>query len=166
MSLHPPLRRCWMKRGQRQRIPGAGPSEYLHVFGAYDWATGFVSYTTAPRKTTDSFVAFLEHLLAEYLHQKLILVMDNASYHRSAAAQATLSLYQDRLLVVWLPKYSPFLNPIERFWLHLKQFVVANRLHRSLDDVRGSLDTFMETQQNRWFHPDRLHFIENFRLVA
>lgn len=166
MSLHPPLRRCWMKRGQRKLVPGAGLSEHLHVFGAYDWATGFVSYTTATRKNTDSFVAFLEHVLAEYPHQKLVLVMDNASYHRSAAAQAALSLYADRLLVLWLPKYSPYLNPIERFWLHLKQFTVANHLYRSLDAVRLSLESFMETQQNRWFHPDRLYFIENFRLVA
>src|SRR5262249_16580111 len=155
-----------MKRGQRKIVPGAGPSQYLHVLGAYDWATGFVSYTTAERKNTDSFVAFLEHLLTEYQRQKLILVMDNASYHRSAAAQAALSLYEDRILVLWLPKYSPYLNPIERFWLHLKQFTVANRLHRSLDDLTLSLEQFMDSQQNRWFHPDRLLFIDNFRLVA
>jgi transposase len=155
-----------MKRGQRKLIPGAGVSEHLHVFGAYDWATGFVSYTIASRKNTDSFVTFLEHVLNEYVHQKLILVMDNASYHRSAAAQAALSLYADRLLVVWLPKYSPYLNPIERFWLHLKQFTVANHLHRSLDELRLSLDHFMQSQQNRWFHPDRLFFIENFRSLA
>jgi len=64
------------------------------------------------------------------------------------------------------PTYRPFLNPIERFWLHLKQFVVANRLHRSLVDLRLSLVTFFETQHNPWFHPDRLYFIDNFRLVA
>ena len=155
-----------MKRGQRILIPGAGPSQYLHVFGAYDWATGFVTYTTAPRKNSDSFVAFLEHVLAEYPHQKLVLVMDNASYHRSATAQAALSLFAERLLVVWLPKYSPYLNPIERFWLHLKHFTVANHLHRSLDELRLSLERFMESQQNRWFHPDRLHFVEHFQPLA
>lgn len=166
VSLHPPLRRCWIKRGQRKLIPGAGSSEHLHIFGAYDWASGFVTYTTTTRKNTDSFIAFLEHLLAEYQHQKLILVMDNASYHRSAAAQAALSLLADRLFVIWLPKYSPFLNPIERFWLHLKHFTVANRLHRSVDELRQSLVHFFEEQQNTWFHPDRLFFIENFRSVA
>lgn len=150
-----------MNRGQRKTIPGAGASEHLHVFGAYDWATGFVTYTTAKRKNTDSFVAFLEHVLSEYAHQKLILVMDNASYHRSSAAPAALSLYAERLLVVWLPKYSPYLNPIERFWLHLKQFTVANHLHRSLDELHLSLQRFMDTQQNRWFHPDRIYFIDN-----
>ena len=155
-----------MKRGKRKLIPGAGVSEHLHVFGAYDWATGFVSHTTARRKNSDSFIAFLEHVLSEYAHQKLILVMDNASYHHSAATQAALSLYADRLLVLWLPTYSPYLNPIERFWLHLKQFTVANHLHRSLDDLRLTLDRFMQSQQNRWFHPDRLFFIEHFRSPA
>lgn len=155
-----------MKCGQRKLIAGAGPSEHLHIFGAYDWASGFVTYTTSTRKNTDSFIAFLEHLLSEYQHQKLILVMDNASYHRSSAVQAALSLLSDRVLVLWLPKYSPFLNPIERFWLHLKQFTVANRLHRSLDDLRQSLEQFFEKQQNTWFHPDRMFFIENFRSVA
>lgn len=97
-----------MKRGQRKLIPGAGPSQSLHVFGAYDWDSGFVSYTTAPRKNTDSFVAFLEHLLSDYPHQKLILVMDNASYHRSATAQAALSLYADRVLVSGCRPTAPF----------------------------------------------------------
>jgi len=155
-----------MKRGQRKTIPGAGVSDHLHLFGAYDWATGFVTYTTSTHKNTDSFIAFLDHLLSEYQHQKLILVMDNASYHRSAAAQAALDLLSDRLLVFWLPKYSPYLNPIERFWLHLKQFTVANRLLRSLHDLRQSLDDFFDSQQNQWFHPDRLLFIDNFRRVA
>lgn len=166
VSLHPPLRRCWMQRGQRKTIPGAGTPEHLHVFGAYNWDSGFVTYTTARQKNSESFIAFLEHLLATYPHQHLVLVMDNASYHRSRTTQAALSLYEDRLLVVWLPKYSPFLNPIERFWLHFKQFTVANRLHRSLDDLHASVDAFMLSQQNVWHHPDRLLFADNFRLVA
>lgn len=155
-----------MKRGQRKHIPGAGPSQYLHVFGAYDWATGYVSHTTTARKNSDAFVAFLEHLIAEFPHQKLILVMDNASYHRSATARAALSVFADRIHVIWLPKYSPFLNPIERFWLHLKQFVTANHLHRSLDDLQLSLQRFMDTIQNHWFHPDRLLFHRYFRSLA
>ncbi|MDL1885923.1 hypothetical protein FBR01_20070 [Anaerolineae bacterium CFX8] len=40
LSLHPILRRCWMKRGQRKRIPAPGTPEFCHVFGAYNWRTG------------------------------------------------------------------------------------------------------------------------------
>lgn len=91
--------------------------------------------------------------------------MDNASYHHSKTVQAALSLYQDRILVIWLPKYSPFLNPIERFWLHFKQLAVANRLHRSLTELHRSVDAVMR-QQNTFGHPNRLRLLDKFRLVA
>jgi transposase len=162
VSLHPPLRRCWIRRGQRKLIPAAGSRDYLHVFGGYNWHS---AYLTATHKNSDTFVAFLEHLLAEYPRQQLILVMDNASYHHSKTAHAALSLYEDRLLVIWLPKYSPFLNPIERFWLHFKQLAVANRLHRSLKSLQASVDEVMQ-QQNILHHPNRLRLLDKFRLVA
>ncbi|MDL1885922.1 hypothetical protein FBR01_20065 [Anaerolineae bacterium CFX8] len=88
--------------------------------------------TGAPEKQT--FIAFLEHLaFTVYPNQRLILVLDNASYHHSRATTAALAALEDRVLVIWLPKYSPFLNPIERFWLYLKNLVAANYLHPDLD---------------------------------
>jgi len=165
VSLHPPLRRCWMKRGQRKLIPAPGTPLHLHVFGAYNWHSAHVTYTTALRKNSDTFIAFLERLLAAYPRQHLILVMDNASYHHSKTVRAALSLFEDRLLVIWLPRYSPFLNPIERFWLHFKQLAVANRLHRSLEDLAQTVADVM-ADQNTFNHPNRLRFLDKFRLVA
>ena len=76
-----------------------------------------------------------------------------------------MSLYEDRILVIWLPKCSPFLNPIERFWLHFKQLAVANRLHRSLTELQLSVDEVM-LQQNSFAHLNRLRLLDKFRLVA
>jgi transposase len=165
VSLHPPLRRCWMKRGQRKLIPAPGTPQHLHVFGAYNWRSARVTYTTAQHKNSDTFIAFIEHLLEEYPRQHLILVMDNASYHHSKTVRAALSLLEDRLLVIWLPKYSPFLNPIERFWLHFKQLAVANRLHRSLEALDQTVSQVM-ADQNTFNHPNRLRLLDKFRLVA
>lgn len=165
ISLHPPLRRCWTKCGKRQLIPAPGSPQYLHVFGAYNWRNGQVTHCTSKHKNSDAFIAFLDHLLRQHPRLKLILVLDNASYHRSKAVQAALSHWGDRLLLIWLPKYSPFLNPIERFWLHFKQLTVANRLHRSPDDLQITVDQVI-ANQNTPDHPNRLLFVDNFRLVA
>lgn len=154
-----------MRCGERKLIPAPGSPQYLHVFGGYNWHTGRVSYLTAAHKNSDTFVAFLEGLLAQYPRQNLILVMDNASYHHSKTTRAALSLYEDRLLVIWLPKYSPFLNPIERFWLHFKQLAVANRLHHSLAELDQTV-TQVITDQNTFNHPNRLRLLDKFRLVA
>ena len=166
VSLHPILRRCWMKRGQRKTIPAPGSPRYTHTFGAYNWRDGRVSYQTKGRKNSDSFIEFIEHImLTEYPDVKVIMVTDNASYHRSKASMAALSLFEERLYVVWLPKYCPFLNAIERFWLHLKTLAAANRLHRDMDELIRAIDETIGNQ-NQPNHPDRLNFAYHFQLTA
>jgi transposase len=85
----------------------------------------------------------------------VVLVLDNASYHRSQASLAALSLCEERLRVVWLPKYCPFLNPIERFWLHLKSLAAANPLHLDLEHL---IHAIAHQQQNQSDFPQRLMF--------
>jgi len=155
-----------MKRGQRKTIPAPGSPSYTHTLGAYNWRDGRVSYQTKDRKNSDSFIEFIEHImLAEYPDMKVIMVMDNASYHRSKTSMAALSLFDERLYVVWLPKYCPFLNAIERFWLQLKSLAVANRLHRDMNDLLQAIDETIGNQ-NQPDHPDRLDFARHFQLTA
>lgn len=155
-----------MRRGQRKRIPAPGSPRYRHVFGAINWRTQNVDWVTAHRKNTDAFIAFLEHLLTvRYPAQRLILVLDNASYHKSYAALAALSLFQDRLQVIWLPKYCPYLNPIERFWLQLKNQASANQLHLSLETLDAAIMQTVE-YQNTAGHPQRLDMKDHFQLIA
>ncbi|MBK8019848.1 MAG: transposase, partial [Chloroflexi bacterium] len=66
-------------------------------------------------KNSDAFIAFLDHLLRQHPRLKLILVLDNASYHRSKPFRRRSVIGATVSLLIWLPKYSPFLNPIERF---------------------------------------------------
>jgi hypothetical protein len=88
LSLNYPLRSCWMKRGQQKEIPAfSGKRAYLHVIGGYNWRTAQVSHLTVEGKNSDTFIAFLEQLLAEYPSQSLIVVMDNAYYHHSAKSK-------------------------------------------------------------------------------
>ena len=88
-------------------------------------------------------------------HQKVVLVLDNASYHRSYASLAALALFEERLRVIWLPKYCPFLNPIERFWLHLKTLAAANHLHHDINDLCLAIDQVIQLHA----HPDSDHRI-------
>lgn len=158
VSLHPLLRRCWMKRGQRKLIAAPGSPQFVHLFGAYNWHTGMVLYQTHDRKHSECFIEFVEHLMTSVPpEQKVVRVLDNASYHRSRASLAALSLFEERLHVVWLPKYCPFLNPIERFWLHLKNLVAANHLHPDLEHLTQAIAQVIQ-QQNHSHFQERLMF--------
>ena len=78
---------------------------------------------------------------------------------------AALSLFEERLHVVWLPKYCPFLNAIERFWLQLKTLAAANRPHRDMNELIRAIDETI-CNQNQPDHPDRLDFAQHFQLLA
>lgn len=150
MTLDFPLRGCWMKRGEQKRLPAAtNTRHYLHWIGAYNWLHDTIAALCVPRKTSSNFLHFLEYLLLQrYPDCPVVLVLDNASYHHAADVQAFLSLLQARVMVIWLPPYSPDLNPIERFWLFLKNEVCANCLYPSLPVLQSAVDLFFGAQND------------------
>jgi transposase len=146
-----------MKVGEQKRIPLPANQEkqHCHVFGAYNWLNDCMSWTLAERKNSETFIAFLEHLLIhEFPTGRVVLVLDRASYHKSAAARAALSLFEHRVLVIWLPSYCTELNPIERFWRHLKDLACANQLWSGLEKVIEAVERVLH-QQNDPFHESR-----------
>jgi hypothetical protein len=151
LTLDPPLRACWMKIGQQKRIPATRPGvkQKRHIFGAYNWLQDTITWTTAQTKNSANFIQFLEHLLVErYPTGRVVLVMDNASYHKSASALAALSLFEHRVLVIWLPTYCSDLNPIERFWRYLKDLACANKLQDDIVEVVKVAEKIMVCQND------------------
>ena len=139
-----------MKVGQQKRIPATRPGvkQKRHVFGGYNWVQDTITWTIAETKNSSHFIHFLEHLLVkEYPTGRVVLVMDNASYHKSAPALAALSLFEHRVMIIWLPTYCSDLNPIERFWRHLKDLTCANKLQDNIDEV-VSVAEWILTEQN------------------
>ncbi|GFE72226.1 IS630 family transposase [Chroococcus sp. FPU101] len=58
---------------------------------------------------------------SETLTQKTVIVMDNASIHRSASLVEKCASWQEKNLeIFWLPTYSPHLNLIETLWRFIK----------------------------------------------
>jgi len=138
-----------MKVGQQKRIPATRPGikQKRHVFGGYNWVKDTVTWTMAETKNSSHFIRFLEHLLVKkHPTGRVVLVMDNASYHKSAPALAALSLFEHRVLVIWLPTYCSDLNPIERFWRHLKDLACANKLQDSIEEVVNAAERILTAQ--------------------
>jgi transposase len=164
MSENYPVRACWMKRGQQKQLPASGGVQrFYHLFGAYNWRSDTLAYTHADKKNSETFIQFLEHVLVDtYPHQTLVLVMDNVSYYRSLAVQAALSAFEHRLVVFYLPVYSPDLNLIERFWRHLKDRVCANRFFNHIQHLLDAIARVIQLQ-NDPLHPFRLTFLKDFQ---
>ena len=85
--------------------------------------------------TMDStlFEMWFEELLLPALPNNTVIVMDNASFHRRRLISITEGAGHT---LVFLPPYSPELNPIENFWSWLKRHLRKILLHcNSFDDA-------------------------------
>lgn len=153
-----------MKRHQQKSYPAhTGYRHQVHLMGGLDWQRDAVHALPVDRKCSETFIAFVEWLCLDiYPDEALVLVLDNVSYHRSADVMALLALLEPRVQVLWLPKYSPDMNPIERFWLHLKNQVYANRLFASLTHLVEHIQLWLGIQ-NMIPHPDRLSFSKSLQ---
>jgi hypothetical protein len=163
LTLDPPLRACWMKIGQQKRVPATRPGskQKRHVFGGYDWVNDTITWTIAETKNSSQFIGFLEHLLIDqYPTGRVVLVMDNAAYHKSAPSLAALSLFEHRVLTIWLPTYCSELNPIERYWRHLKDQACANKLQNGIDEVVKAAENIL-INQNKPEAASRYHVSRN-----
>jgi transposase len=63
-------------------------------------------------------VWFIEELLPN-LRKGQIVILDNASFHKSPLLAIASEKYGVK--IIYLPAYSPDLNPIEKFWANLKR---------------------------------------------
>ena len=143
-----------MKRGQQRRIPATRPGakQKRHIFGGYNWLEDTITWTTARTKNSATFISFLEELLVkQYPKRRVVLVMDNAAYHKSASALAALSLFEHRVLVIWLPPYCSELNPIELFWRFLKDHACANKLQDNIEEVVKAAEKVMTAHNKQTF---------------
>jgi len=158
-----PLLKCWMKEGQQKRLPNLTTKRESQVLaGVLNWRTEEVFCRELAACNSEEIIGFFEWLLTEiYPTETLVLVMDNASWHHSHATQAALSLFEDRVLIIWLPPYSPDLNPIERFWKHLKANACANYLYETIEQLLDNMRRVIEAH-NR-LDPDlHISFSKNF----
>jgi transposase len=72
---------------------------------------------------TNLFNLWLKNELSPQLKRRQILIMDNASIHKSEETEMLIRKAKCKL--VFLPPYSPDLNPIEHVWSHKKRKIRA-----------------------------------------
>ncbi len=124
----------------------AGPTNrQQRLIGALNALTGRVDYRDNYLVGREQVIAFYRQLDHVYAGAKRVyVVQDKWSIHHHDDVQAALAGLPRRELV-WLPTYSPWLNPIEKVWRWLRQDVL--KLHRLADDwhtLRERVNTFLD----------------------
>ncbi len=137
-STHTAMTRRRARAPRGQRAHGAVPRNHgpnvtlLAVLGPAGIATALSIEGAATREVFDGFV---ERLLVPTLRPGQTVVLDNLAVHKSAAAQALVEAAGCRLL--FLPPYSPDLNPIEPVFAKVKT-ALRSSAARTRDDLLGA----------------------------
>jgi transposase len=112
----------WGKRGKTPVVKSSGARGGINIISAVT-AHGELEFAAYDRNVNAIvFVSFLRFLL-EGRSKKIILVLDNSSVHKNKLVNEFVAEHNERLEIVYLPTYSPELNPDELVWAHAKKKV-------------------------------------------
>ena len=133
----------WFERGSGKqfRIPTRWSSQgRINLIGTYRLygETEVLEYRELEGNCRKALVIdYLEQLFMECKPELLtVIVLDNATFHKS---QKTIDLIKGKKCeVIFLPAYSPDLNPIENMWAHLKSFV--KKVKKMFSNFEETLD--------------------------
>lgn len=118
--------RSFAPRGQTPVIPGTGQRFGCNMISALTNKGRLLFMVFKHRFTAPVFVAFLKRLLRQANH-KVFLIVDGHPVHKSRTVQNFLHQNKNKITLIFLPPYSPDLNPDEL----VNQDVKSNALGRS-----------------------------------
>ena len=129
-----------------------GHWKVLTTLGAMSLRGMVASMTVESATDSDVFEAFLEQVLCPQLKAGDVVVMDNLNVHKMDRVRELIGAAHACLL--YLPPYSPDLNPIEKAWSKFKQFLrsAKARTADALDKaVSAALQTISADNALAWF---------------
>jgi hypothetical protein len=130
------LTRVWARTGSRPTAVRQTEYEWVYLWAAVEPATGAAVAMITPTVSTglmNTFLAGLSGTLASGEHA--VLVLDNAGWHVARALRIP-----DNITLLFLPAYSPELNPVERLWAWLRSHQLANRMYADYDELLRETD--------------------------
>lgn len=129
--------RMWVPPEDKDPILTHAPTRgSVACFGAVDLQGGKLCTGLEPKFNALSFGAFLCRLLRHRrAGKRMVVVLDNAKYHHASLLQPWLYQHRNMLTLLFLPPYSPDLNPIERVWKLTRRLATHNRYFPTLEEL-------------------------------
>jgi hypothetical protein len=130
LLLFPPLRAGWSLRGEPAEVHISGRNARRVTFGTMNLVTGTRLLLPQPKGRTGNFQAFLKEIRWHYRgwHVALLLAEDPSHTAKGSLRAA------EGMTLMWLPKRTPELNPMDTLWGQAKDVVAANKQYATIDD--------------------------------
>jgi hypothetical protein len=127
-------RRCWAPRGKRPVVGARLERKYIYAFSAVSPHDGVLDSLVLPWVNAQTMSLFLAEVAQRHAQEFVLLVMDQAGWHLAGEL-----VVPPNMRLLFLPAYSPELNPAEHLWESLREGCFANHVFADLDAVEHAL---------------------------
>ena len=139
--LGPVLSSGWIRKGWEVSVKTNSGRQRVNINGAIEIHSLDVIARSCETVNKSSICDLLRAIRQKSPDEKNIyLVFDNARYNRAKTVKKLAKKLKIKIL--YLPPYSPNLNPIERLWKFMKKKVMANRHYENLGEFQKALTQF------------------------
>ena len=116
----------WYRRGKEPLVEAKRKGESQGFYGALNLKTGKETAMAVDRQDSKHTITFLKKLAKQYRRRHILLLWDNARWHKSKEIRLFLKTTRQFTLMNF-PPYTPEFNPQEHVWKALRQNVTHNR---------------------------------------
>lgn len=131
----------WIKKGVRKEIPANTGRARLNLSGSIDVINHNILIQEDRTLNAEATIEFFRNIEKAYPDKdKIHVFCDNAPYYRNKKVRKYLKL--SKMILHFLPPYSPNLNPIERLWKWMKERVIYNTYYEHFEEFKGAIMGF------------------------
>ena len=127
--------RVWAEKGKPLEIKVKQGYKNIYIYSSVSPHTGESFSLFMPEVNVDMMNVYLKELQRAFPDKQLMLIMDQASWHTSDKL-----IEFENMQIIFLPPYSPELNPIEKLWWWLRKERIHNKVFKTIDDIMDSLE--------------------------
>jgi hypothetical protein len=124
-------RSCWAPAPMRPVVNLALIREFRYEYAAVSPWDGGLDYMTSEKMNTDNMSRFLDQVSKAHGQDFMVMVLDGASSHKCKDL-----IVPENITLVFLPPYSPELNPSELIWNELRRNYFVNKVFDSLNAAK------------------------------
>jgi transposase len=131
--------------------------EYTYAYAAVSPADRVPDSLVLPVVNADAMSLFLSEVSSRHPDDFIVMVMDKAGWRQAKDLKVP-----GNMRIIFLPPYSPELNPVERLWEEIREKWFPNRVFKSLDAVESVLvDALHSLEQS----PEKVASITGFNWI-
>ena len=136
------LASCWIKKGKEKEIFTNSGRGRVNIFGAvsvYNQEVITRSYDTINQFSVCNFLRVLRQKNPN-INEKIYFILDQGPSNKALSVQKLAEKLN--IEIIFLPAYSPNLNPIERLWKFFKKKVLYNKYYEKFKDFKFTCTSF------------------------